>query len=319
MPLFCVAPPANSFATARELTKKNIDESPIFIFTTGRSGSTLLQRILNSNNQLYICGEHGDFLKSIAKSYYQICEDPLIKKFILDKTKSSSNPREIYKINIKKQQFIAWENFWNLADVNINFRHLITNFFRVEEGVRWGFKAITYGDNDRVIEMLYDLFPKCKIIFLIRNPIDTLISTLLAFHRQLINDTLSRELNSDDKARLVGAMPPILTKWSKLNSKFFELHNNLGCDNSRILKYEDIISENRFKIFTDIQQFLDLSDGFNIKEVLGNKVDSTNNIENSHFRKILLSIISEERDIIYPIISRTLSQYGYNFNKKIKW
>ena len=42
-------------------------EFPIFLLGTGRCGSTLLQKILNSVENAMIYGEHGGFLKQVAR------------------------------------------------------------------------------------------------------------------------------------------------------------------------------------------------------------------------------------------------------------
>ena len=45
-------------------------ETPIFVLGIWRSGTTLMQRILNSVDDVYIWGEQGFFLKHIAEAYF---------------------------------------------------------------------------------------------------------------------------------------------------------------------------------------------------------------------------------------------------------
>jgi len=49
--------------------KKN-KKSPIFLLGTGRSGTTLLQRIINSAEDVIIWGEHGGFLSQVSEAYF---------------------------------------------------------------------------------------------------------------------------------------------------------------------------------------------------------------------------------------------------------
>ena len=50
------------------------NKQPIFIFTTGRSGSTWLQRILNVHPKVCIWGEHHGFIEDLANSYFKIID-----------------------------------------------------------------------------------------------------------------------------------------------------------------------------------------------------------------------------------------------------
>ena len=54
---------------------KDRQKSPIFLLGTHRSGTTLLQRIVNSSEDALIWGEHGGFLSQIAEAYFLNFED----------------------------------------------------------------------------------------------------------------------------------------------------------------------------------------------------------------------------------------------------
>jgi hypothetical protein len=47
---------------------KDYAKFPIFLLGTGRCGSTLLQKILNSVDNVMIYGEHGGFLRQRIRS-----------------------------------------------------------------------------------------------------------------------------------------------------------------------------------------------------------------------------------------------------------
>jgi hypothetical protein len=64
-----------------------MNKYPIFVFGSGRSGTTLLQTILNSYKDICISGEHGGFLKGIAESYFSF-HKANIKNKILQEEKN---------------------------------------------------------------------------------------------------------------------------------------------------------------------------------------------------------------------------------------
>ncbi len=53
----------------RVLKMENKHNNPVFIITTGRTGSTLLQRYVNCSKDLVIWGEHGGFITNLANAY----------------------------------------------------------------------------------------------------------------------------------------------------------------------------------------------------------------------------------------------------------
>ena len=65
---------------------------PIFLLGTGRCGSTLMQKVLNSVENVMIFGEHGGFLRQIAKAYFLNQEDKKIAKYIMRKNVAGEDP-----------------------------------------------------------------------------------------------------------------------------------------------------------------------------------------------------------------------------------
>ena len=49
-------------------------DTPIFIFSSGRCGSTLMQRILNSYTDITVWGEHNGFLLDIAEAFFMLLD-----------------------------------------------------------------------------------------------------------------------------------------------------------------------------------------------------------------------------------------------------
>ncbi|KAA3622570.1 MAG: hypothetical protein DWQ08_12670, partial [Proteobacteria bacterium] len=58
-----------SFTDVRYLTMEKSVDRHIFILGRGRSGTTLLQRMLNQAAGVTLCGEHNGFLTGVAEAY----------------------------------------------------------------------------------------------------------------------------------------------------------------------------------------------------------------------------------------------------------
>ena len=102
---------------------------PIFLLGTGRCGSTLLQKILNSVDNVAIYGEHGGFLKQIAAAYFLNFEDEMIEKYIMSQNAAGRDPLSVFEILKNPQLWSAWTNWYNRHTVKDNFRASIESFF----------------------------------------------------------------------------------------------------------------------------------------------------------------------------------------------
>ena len=156
---------------------------PIFLLGTGRCGSTLLQKILNSVENAMIYGEHGGFLKQVAAAYFLNLEDKMIEKYIMSQNVAGKDPHSVFETLKNPQLWSAWTNWYNQETVKNNFRDFIESFFNpnsLQQKVHWGFKEIRYGLDDRVPEMLADLYPAGRFVFIVRHPVDVIASKISA-------------------------------------------------------------------------------------------------------------------------------------------
>jgi len=159
------------------------EKYPIFLLGTGRCGSTLLQKILNSVDNAMIYGEHGGFLKQVAAAYFLNLEDKMIEKYIMRQNVAGKDPISVFETLKNSHLWSAWTNWYNLETVKNNFRDFIESFFNpisMKEKVHWGFKEIRYGLDDRVPEMLADLYPDGRLVFIVRHPVDVVASKISA-------------------------------------------------------------------------------------------------------------------------------------------
>jgi len=208
---------------------------PIFLLGTGRCGSTLLQKILNSVDNAMIYGEHGGFLKDVARAYFLNLEDKMIEKYIMSQNAAGKDPISVVETLKNPQLWSAWTNWYNQETVRNNFRDFIESFFNpisLEQKVHWGFKEIRYGLNDRVPEMLTDLYPDGRFVFIVRHPVDVVASKISA----RASDGIEADAHT----------------WVAQNSYFLDFFRE-NRERSRIVCYEELISN-------DIKQLNQLFD-----------------------------------------------------------
>lgn len=159
---------------------------PLFILSSGRSGSTLLQRVLNSYDHVTVWGEHAGFLAPLADSYFRLLESRGSREYLFPGTQEKPLCSLADLAERKDpRHWQAWINFIVPADVTAFFRRHVESFLRhplMGDDHLWGFKEIRYGGRDRVIEFLHELFPEAVFVFLCRNALSTLASQRHTFH-----------------------------------------------------------------------------------------------------------------------------------------
>jgi hypothetical protein len=149
----------------------------VLLCCTGRSGSTTMQRIINTIPNSNICGENHDAIKSLLRFYKNIKQTEGWKVV----SKESRCPNSIYDP-------MCWYNSYNYNEIVESVKLLITNIFKdSEETTLWGFKEIRWhrasspwdrekiAPGDTGIELLKEfkeLFPQIKIIIHIKQDID---------------------------------------------------------------------------------------------------------------------------------------------------
>lgn len=204
----------------------NDEKFPIFLLGTGRCGSTLLQKILNSVDNVVIYGEHGGFLKDVARAYFLNLEDKMIEKYIMSQNASGKDPISVYETLKNPQLWSAWTNWYNRDTVRDNFRDFIESFFNplsLRQKVHWGFKEIRYGLDDRVPEMLAALYPEGRFVFIVRHPVDFIASKISA----RASDGIEADAHT----------------WVEQNTYFLNFRRE-NIERSIIVNYEELIRNN---------------------------------------------------------------------------
>lgn len=136
----------------------------VLICATGRSGSTTLQRILNTIPNSNFCGENFGALNSLLEFYKRL------KHSSKNNIPGHFNPAS-YEAIIEKKIKPSWYNSYNFERTVNMIRMLITSLFKNKENTNiWGFKEIRY-DNGKIhlIKEFKELFPQTKVIIQLRD------------------------------------------------------------------------------------------------------------------------------------------------------
>lgn len=129
----------------------------IFIFAQTRSGSTLLQRAINQTPDVTIYGEHGGLLNGYAAAYYAALSAGL-------------GDSRFKPVHLKDPtMFVPCLSCIDPSRFKRQTRNYLTGVFNSEDSIRWGFKEVRYKEG-RVFELLAELYPSAKFVFLVRDP-----------------------------------------------------------------------------------------------------------------------------------------------------
>jgi hypothetical protein len=147
---------------------------PIFVLGAARTGTTLLQRLLNSYDDVLVWGEHAGFVEHVARAFYRAWDDPSFFKDVapLAEILAGSRPEETWQ---------GWMTWTSREDWLRTFRGLLDALF-VPAGLPgkrwWGFKEIRYMATraDRTLEFLGALYPDALFAFIVRHPLNAIAS-----------------------------------------------------------------------------------------------------------------------------------------------
>jgi Sulfotransferase family len=152
---------------------------PVFVFGTGRCGSTHIQRLITLSTCCWIWGEHDGFLAPLLESVsrYEASQ-------VLEQTVFHANPRSddqlIADVALGSER-LSWLNRLDRIEFRTEVASLVDRIFRsrLPQGwAQWGFKEILYGlDNDAPAALLR-LFPTATAVFTFRDPKSTIKSMI---------------------------------------------------------------------------------------------------------------------------------------------
>ena len=152
---------------------------PVFIFGTGRCGSTHIQRLITLSTCCWIWGEHDGFLAPLLDSVSRYDASQVLKQTLFDAGPRSDD--ELISDMALGSEKVSWLNRLDRTDFPIEIASLVDRIFRSrvpKAWTEWGFKEILYGlDNDAPATLLR-LFPKATMAFTFRDPETTIKSMI---------------------------------------------------------------------------------------------------------------------------------------------
>ena len=147
---------------------------PLFILGFARSGTTLLQRLLNSYDDVLIWGEHVGFLRDVANAYALAWRNP-------DYFASTVPLEDVLVDSRPLTRWQAWMNWTTPEEWRRLYREFLEAIF-VPGGLPgrrvWGWKEVHYlrTAHDGTLPFLAELFPEARYVFVVRNGFDTMAS-----------------------------------------------------------------------------------------------------------------------------------------------
>ncbi len=140
-----------------------MDDKIVLICVTGRSGSTTMQRLINTIPNSNICGENYAAINSLLEFYRRL------KNTTVNNVPGHLTPFT-YDYLIKKNVKPSWYNSYHLQNMVQMIKMTIINMFKnLPTTNLWGFKEIRYDSgNINYIKDFKELFPQTKVIIQIR-------------------------------------------------------------------------------------------------------------------------------------------------------
>ena len=145
-----------------------MDDKIVLICATGRSGSTTLQRIINTIPNANICGENYGAINSLLEFYKNL---HIASQQFIPGHYNPASYEDIINKNVKP----SWYNSYKINEIEEQVRQTIITMFKKDTNTNiWGFKEIRY-DNKKIhlIKYFKMLFPQTKVILQIRKDINS--------------------------------------------------------------------------------------------------------------------------------------------------
>ena len=215
----------------------------ILICATGRSGSTTMQRIINSVPNSNICGENFGAINSLLEFYKRI------KTTTFDYVPGHLRPAS-YEDIISKDVKPSWYNSYNFQQTVSMIKMMIVSLFKNTSATNmWGFKEIRYDNGDiKYLKEFKELFPQTKVIIQIRGNIAA--------------QSQSSWLKKDKNA---------IQYLNTLNNEFYNFYNQNKewCYFTTFEKMFDMENIKKIFEFIDCSQYYDQN---KIKQILDNNI-----------------------------------------------
>lgn len=199
------------------MTRKGLDAGPVFLLCGGgRTGSTLVQRLISSSQEVLMWGEHGGGVV------------PCLQQLIAGIQSWLSHQARHDRSRFEQLGCDAW-----IPNLNPDVSHFLaaTRGFldralaepaRSYGFPRWGFKEIWYGRE--IVRFLQKVYPDASFVFLIRSPV--------ACQRSVKSTHWYRE-------QYGGRPENFLHLWARFSAELVDVQSEL--DRALVLRYEELL------------------------------------------------------------------------------
>jgi hypothetical protein len=220
-------------------------ERPVFVASMGRSGSTLLQRLLNVHAGLTIWGEHGGFLKGITEAYRLVGVEPSHR----DQLEGGYEHRgTVIGVLDEHDKFRPWVSPFTPDAFVARLRAFVVDTFTegLPNDVRWGFKEIRYSGSE--MRRLMELFPDAHLVILARDVSGYAKSRFFAFGQT------DFDLQSVEGVHVAtGKIDTMIDGWMKRYTGLLDLAAEQP-DRTSVVAYSDLVAGNdrTSRLFTEL-------------------------------------------------------------------
>ncbi len=163
--------------------------APVFIFGTGRCGSTHLQRLISLSTDRWVWGEHGGFLEPLLDAVRCYETSRQLEQFVFCHSPRSED--RLVADMAAGCEMLSWLNQLKRDELRAEVAALVDRIFRsrLPAGwIEWGFKEIRYGLDNDTPALLLSLFPDATAAFTFRNPRATIESMVRTWTPELLTD-----------------------------------------------------------------------------------------------------------------------------------
>lgn len=222
-------------------------ERPVFIFgCCQRTGSTLVQRLLNSSGDMTVWGEHDGYLTGLMNGYYRLM------------AWKNANSQSVSEFLDLSEEYFMPNAIIGQNEIHQSFVNHVRTLFPIPRqrasASRWGFKEVRYTAD--VALFLQELFPQASFIHIVRKAEDCLVSM------RKLEKTGNWQRRWTEEA---------LANWIKINKSFRQSATALN--NCHLLRYEDLNGIHALTYVEHLESFLKLPKGSLDRSVLGNRID----------------------------------------------
>ncbi len=224
-------------------------ERPVFLFGCAyRSGSTFLQRLISSSEEIFVWGENMAVTRPLVQLDDQVgawdferFQDEQWRDF-------EANGLKAWICSLQPRSFPS--------AIDRALRAFYLEYYAKETQAlgasRWGFKEVHHGG--REAELLLRLFPQGRAVFVLRNPVDVLAST-----------------SATEWYDLVGPAQRVLDLWAENSETMLALQD----ERVLVVRYEDLLHQPERQL-QRIAKHLSLPPEAFDRELLGKRVRGQN-------------------------------------------